>query len=40
MIKVDENPTIAFNTAWVDKNVPNTNVTVQNTRDIVKIAMS
>ena len=40
MIKVDRNPTIASNTLWVDKNVPNTDVTVQNTRDVMKIAMS
>ena len=40
MIKVDENPTIAFNAPWINENVSNTNVTVRDARQVVKTVVS
>jgi len=40
MIKVDEDATIALHPSRIDKDIPNANVTVQNTRDVMKFAMS
>jgi hypothetical protein len=39
VIKVDEDATIALHTIRIDEDIPNANVTVQNTRNIMEFAM-
>ena len=40
MVKVNEDATVAFYTLRVDKYILNTDISVQDTRNVVDIAMS
>jgi len=40
VVKVDENATVAFRALMADEDIPNTDISVQDTSHVVEIAMS